>query len=247
MVNFRDLGGYKTSDGYQVKYGQFYRSAPLIKLNDKQKQFLDTLHIQTIYDLRSSGEIKGNEDYIPLEARYVHASGIQELEQTSIKGNFDFSQLMQQADLTTLKEFISRIYKTLPFNNPAYQQMMEDIQKGCTPLLFHCSAGKDRTGFGSALILKTLGVDDQTIFDDYLLSNELRKEVNNKIFAQVGKEQAGMESLMLVYPEYLQQSFECINETYGDFENYLLKEFGIDDSKRKNIKLKYVTKINNYV
>lgn len=242
VVNFRDIGGYLTMDGRQVKHGIFYRSAPLVHLSEAQKDFVDSLQLQVIYDFRSTLEITGNEDYVSESTTYKHVSGIAELDDTHMHGNFDFATLMQQVDMKTLQEFFKNVYRTLPFQNPAYQQMMKDIEENETPMLFHCSAGKDRTGFASALLLKTLGVDDETLLYDYLLSNDLRKSANESVFAKVGKKQEEMESFMLVYSEYLQQSFACINEKYGNFETYLLEEFGIDRKRRTKLKNHYLYK-----
>lgn len=240
VVNFRDIGGYYTKEGKQVRHGMFYRSAPLMNLTLQQQDYLDSLQIKTIFDLRSTMEVKGNEDYIPKGASYVHASGIQDMEADKMKGNFDFAQLLKQADAKMLKGFIENIYKELPIQNPAYRSMMQVIMAQETPLLFHCSAGKDRTGFAAALILLILGVDEETVMYDYLLSNELRKEANHEVFQNVQKQQSDMEALMLVNPYYLTLSFEKIKEVYGTFDNYILQEFDIDETKRKLLKERYL-------
>lgn len=236
VVNFRDIGGYYTKDGKQIRHGLFYRSAPLMNLTLQQQEYLDSLQIKTIFDLRSTMEVMGNEDYIPKGATYVHASGIQGMEADMMNGNFDFAQLLKQVDAQMLKGFIENIYKELPIQNPAYHSMMQAILAQETPLLFHCSAGKDRTGFAAALILLILGVDEETVMQDYLLSNELRKEANYEVFQNVQKQQSDMEALMLVYPQYLSLSFEKIKEVYGSFDNYIQQEFGIDETKRMLLK-----------
>lgn len=240
IVNFRDLGGYYTSDGRQVRHGCFYRCAAFTNLNELHKEYIDSLHLHKIYDLRSTMEVNGNEDYVSKHTTYLHASALKELDSMGMKGNFDFSTLMQQMDLNQLKDFIKKMYLDLPIDNPAYKTLMADIINHETPIAFHCSAGKDRTGIASMIILTILGVDKKTIIEDYLLSNKLRKEVNKQVFESVNKEKSGMEALMLVDESTIQLCYDRIHEVYGDFDTYILQEYGIDDTVREQLKNEYL-------
>lgn len=240
VVNFRDLGGYYSEDGRQVRHEMFYRCAAFVKLNEQQKECINSLKIKKLYDFRSSLEIQGNEDYVPSHTSYVHASALHELDSMGMNGNFDFATLMKQTDITQLKDFLKKAYEDLPIQNPAYKSLINDMIQNETPIAFHCSAGKDRTGVAAMIILSILGVDKDTIVKDYLLSNELRKEENQRVFESAKKEKSGMEALMLVNAEAIESCFKKINEVYGNFDTYILKEFGIDDTLRKQLKEKYL-------
>ena len=97
-------------------------------------------------------------------------------------------------------------------------------QEGNAPLLFHCSAGKDRTGFGAMLFLLGLGVDRQTVIDDYLLSAQYLK---NK-YASMLKEKPDSAPMLTVYREYIETALAEIDRNYGGVENYLANNLGVD-------------------
>lgn len=244
VVNFRDIGGYRNREGMQVRYDCFYRSAPLCNLQEEQIAFLNHLHIQHILDLRSAVEQQGKED-IPLAGAQYHAiSGIAFDQGMDVQGNFDFANLMKQMDLSLLKGMMLQVYAKLPFANPAYQFLVQTLLKEEVPIVFHCSAGKDRTGFGAALILLLLDVDEEVILQDYLLSNHYRKEENAKIYAQLQGNQKDMEALMGVQEIYLKTAFAAIKERYGDYATYFKDEFGIDEASCKRLKKRYLYPIN---
>jgi protein-tyrosine phosphatase len=100
-----------------------------------------------------------------------------------------------------------------------------------TPLLFHCSAGKDRTGFASALFLASLGVDKETIIQDYLLS---KKQVEEK-YAGFVAENPVLEPLMTVKREYIEAALDLIDKEYGGMENYLTHYLQVDTLKMRKI------------
>lgn len=93
--------------------------------------------------------------------------------------------LIRSGALSNLKYYILEIYKNLPFKNEAYQKMFNLMLHDGTPFVFHCTAGKDRTGFAAYLILKTLGVPDDCILEDYMLSNVYRSEENQAFTRQI--------------------------------------------------------------
>ncbi|MGL5686563.1 MAG: tyrosine-protein phosphatase, partial [Vagococcus fluvialis] len=109
-----------------------------------------------------------------------------------------------------------------------YQQFLELIlNKPKSPILFHCFAGKDRTGMAAAIILKSLNVSDKLIFDDYLKTNEMRKEANQLIVNDLRSKGLTEEQLnevlvmMNVDKRYLEHSFKIIDKEFGGFEQYI--------------------------
>lgn len=224
ITNFRDIGGYETSDGHRVKRGCFYRSGPIVFGNEQERDEFKELGIRTILDLRSSQERQAVPDEAVEGCTYVPCSAIPE--ENMGGGNFDLVELIKNGGLSQLQGYVEAIYKGLPFGNPAYQVLFDLLRREELPVVFHCSAGKDRTGFAACLILKTLGVPDETIMEDYLLSNVYRKAENEAVLAKFPKA-AEAEGLLYVKAEYLQSSMDAIAEKYSDFGTYLNTEYGV--------------------
>lgn len=238
ITNFRDLGGYKTSDGLRVKNGFFYRSGPITFQTDADREAFSKLHMKTILDLRSIQEMEELPDETVDGCHYIHCSAIaMDVENA---GNFDMAALMQSENLKQLALYVEKTYKALPFQNEAYQILFDLMKKDETPLVFHCSAGKDRTGFAAYLILKTLGVPDGTILHDYMLSNVYRKSENEKILALAGHLKDA-EALLYVKESYLQSSMDAIAQKYENFETYLEKEYGITSDDVLIFRNRYLT------
>lgn len=237
ITNFRDIGGYETTDGLHVKHGFFYRSSPITFQTESDRKAFEDLHIKTILDLRSPQETAKMKDEIPDGCNYIHCSAISMDNVHS--GNFDIADLIQKDELRHLSHYIDEIYKSLPFQNPAYQILFDLMRKEETPIVFHCSAGKDRTGFAAYLILKVLGVPDETIMHDYMLSNVYRREENDKLLA-LTKQIAGVDELLYVKERYLQSSMDAIAQKYSDFATYLLEEYGVTKEETLLFKKRYL-------
>lgn len=239
IVNFRDLGGYPAKDGRQVRYHQFYRCAPVVVQDEDSRQVLEALQLKTIMDFRSEEEAEQQPDSKLAGCTNIQIGAIAK-QNGGFNGNFDFKDLMMKADVESLKEYMQSTYANLPFDNEAYRVMFQRILTNEVPLAFHCTAGKDRTGVGAYLILKTLGVADDVILEDYLASNIYRKEENE----QLCKRAKGMEdvvmALMMVYPQYLQTTMDAIAKRYPDFETYLLEEYNISKQDIETLRLRYL-------
>lgn len=237
ITNFRDIGGYETEDGHAVKRGLFYRSAPILFQSDAERAEFAALKMRTILDLRSAQERGAAPDEAVEGCTYIPCSAIPEAQMGG--GNFDMAELMKTGDLSVLSHYVEAIYKNLPFDNPAYRILFDLLRRDETPLVFHCSAGKDRTGFAAYLILKTLGVPDETILHDYMLSNVYRREENEKVLAQFPS-LSGAEGLLYVREAYLQSSMDAIQEKYGDFRTYLFEEYGVTDEEIAGFRARYL-------
>lgn len=238
ITNFRDLGGYYGADHRQVKYGLFYRCAPVITKDEESYRAVTDLQLKTILDLRSSEEVLKDQDQTFEGTTYIQISAISD--DLQHQGNFDFAQLMKENPIATLQSYMKQMYQRLPFKNPAYQAMFDAMLEDELPIAFHCSAGKDRTGFAAYLILKTLGVDDDTIMEDYLLSNVYRKEENEAICATAGSKKDLVMSLMEVQSAYLQAALVAIQQEYDSFESYLEKEYQINKADITILRNKYL-------
>lgn len=237
ITNFRDIGGYQTEDGRRVKQGALYRSAVIQFKTDEDRKAFESLGIKTILDLRSDGERRKAEDDVPENCRYIQCSAVSA--DNEYEGNVDMADLMKSGNLQSLASYMEDVYRELPFRNEAVGKVFELMRNGGTPLVFHCSAGKDRTGFVAYVILKMLGVSDETAMEDYLLSNDFRREENEQLLA-LAEDAEIAKSMLYVKPEYLQSSIEAIANTYGNFKTYLKEEYGIEDEDIREFKDRYL-------
>lgn len=245
ITNFRDIGGYKAQDG-DVKKGFFFRSGQLNNLDDQQVSFLkDDCNLKAIYDFRSQSEVDKDEDTVIPGVEYQHIDILASLQNggaASLEGMF--------SDLNNIDSAMYKTYEEIVLSDSAqkgYHKFMQDLIDDKKPVIFHCFAGKDRTGWAAYLILKVSGVSDDDIMKDYLETNELRKDANDEIINQFKDKLndlqiAGLESALTVKAEYLNYAIKTMNEKFGNFENYLVEGLNLaEDYKDKFIEL-YVEK-----
>lgn len=238
ITNFRDLGGWQTEDGYFVRRGCLYRSAPIQLKTPEARASFAKLGMRTILDLRSAQEQAALPDDVIPDCRCIRCSAIPE--EGPEGGGLDLADMLKTATPAQLTEYVASIYRQLPFGNPAYRQLFDLLLAGETPLVFHCTAGKDRTGFAAWLILKTLGVSDADVMQDYLLSNVYRRDENERILKAFPKAKDA-EGLLYVREAYLQSSIDAIRERYGSFEEYLSCEYDLSELNITLLKSRYLT------
>ena len=241
-INFRDMGGYPTRDGRQVKWRQLFRCGSLSMLNQEAVDAFAELNIGVICDLRRDDEAQGSptSEQPPFDVRQhiPIAPGSNEMLRESIR---DPSQ--SAADRI---RFMTDITRELARHHHAEYRLLFDYLQGCEGgFLLHCSAGKDRTGFGAALILAALGVDDETIMADYLLTNEadcLRTfmQTRMRVFYGADFDDASLEALGGVRESYLQAAWEEIYANHGSMNAYL-DTIGVDARARAGLQGRYLT------
>ncbi|UTW61888.1 tyrosine-protein phosphatase [bacterium SCSIO 12741] len=246
VLNFRDLGGIRTVDGKRVKWGKIYRSGHLGDLKSKDFGQLEDLHITHVVDLRTTGEMAHHPDQLPADSSIawvpVSVSGIlfADIEQarTDIRKQsaeeFDgHGRMIQMMDTITVSggEDFRKVFDLL-------------LSDSTDALLYHCTAGKDRTGLMTTLILSSLGVSDSVIMQDYLLSNYYRYDKIER-FTRLGARFLGIEnesirSVLEVRPEYLQASYAQIQKEYGSLDQYLRKAVGLTTEEINRLKERYL-------
>ncbi|MHA7581827.1 tyrosine-protein phosphatase [Paenibacillus vandeheii] len=249
--NFRDIGGYRTADGRKVKYGLFYRSDELGGLSEQDLVSFQALNIKTIFDYRDDYEAQKKPDPVIAGLKNIRISAIKadQASQINMPGNAEDRDRKSHiiVDLVKtgfFKQFraetmMMELYTKLPINNPSYKQLMEIIQHSDSlGLLHHCTAGKDRTGVGAALILLALGVPEETIMEDYLLTNETMQAFNSNLLKQLAdhvneEELQNINQMLGVKEEYMEAVFGSIKKMYGNVDIYLAEEFGLTKQKRE--------------
>ena len=234
VVNLRDLGGVKTSDGRQIVYHHFYRGAMLLPKDDNQKKAIDALGLKMIIDFRSESEIHDRIDYVSEGCKYQRISGLRMLDNPKTQGNFDFEYLVQSGNIYQLKQYMVDMYETMAVDNPAFKTLINCLKEKQTPVYFHCTAGKDRTGVGAALILLCLGVSEAEVYQEYLLSNVYRAKLNEWLLNRTEeKYREDIKPLYEVHEDYLKKTLDEIKRIYGSYDVYFEKEHGLTLEMRK--------------
>ena len=168
--NFRDVGGYTTTDGRMVKWGKVFRSGTMTNLTDRDYEFLSTLGIRAVCDFRANEERER-------EPTVWRTSGERaEYFTRNYAAESDLKQVLGSDSLTAekVREAMMKLYGELPYEHAdSYRTMFKSLAAGQAPLAFNCSAGKDRTGVAAALLLTMLGVPRETIVADYALSERV--------------------------------------------------------------------------
>ena len=245
-LNFRDLGGLESEDGRKVRYGFFFRGAGLAYFSDEELEEFRKLKVRTIMDLRSLIEIRTIPDPPVEGAVYIQHSGL------SVKGseNIDWSPSGMRKIGGAAEKQLAQIrgyYRTIALDNKAYRIMMNEIWEGHVPIYFHCMTGKDRTGVAAMILLMALGVKQDEIRKDYLLSNIYRKEILEESLADVeaeAKDHPELKRLITIQDGVLEETYDTviqsILERYGDTDSYLEKEYGLDEEKRRKLRDLYL-------
>ncbi|KRM97260.1 protein tyrosine serine phosphatase [Liquorilactobacillus aquaticus DSM 21051] len=224
ITNFRDIGGYQTSDGH-LKAGVFFRSGELYNLKPQNINFLsNTVRLKKIYDFRRPEEISNRPDTSIENILYENINLMSSPGQAN-------PSLKNMVIASNIEEHMLSVYSELvlsPSSQKGYHQFLIEILNNADPIVFHCFAGKDRTGFAAALLLKIAGVSETDIFEDYLLTNEARKKENAEILARFQKtlspeKLAALDVSLNVKAAYLAHAFDLVKQRYGAFNNYLEK------------------------
>ena len=239
-ANFRDLGGYKTTDGHTVKWGKVYRSADISKLTPADLEKLKQLNISYDVDLRGHQESAQAPDKLNPGMDYVLCPAGSDSLGTMMQGLIH-AKGKQSADSLFIADFYGKTTYLADRYKPFFGKLL--ALPADQSLVFHCTAGKDRTGIGAALLLYSLGVPYATIIDDYTATNYYRKGENERSI----KGMAGMHidkdvatEMMLAKKEYLDATFAAIVKQYGSVDNFLKTQIGLDDQKIAQLKVEFL-------
>lgn len=238
--NFRTVANIKNKDGRTLKEGKLYRSANLFKLKKKSFKRIENLGIQEIIDLRNSKEIAKKPDRLPGGIAYENYSAFE-----------DEGDQLNQAKKLVLKGKVNGadaekrmldFYRNYVTEHPeVIRKIITEILNSDRSVLYHCTAGKDRTGIITALVLTILKFDKETIYNDYLLSNNYREKlVKRRLslardlhFIYPKLDLNVLEKLSWVQPSYLDAAFNEINKKYGSTDRYIQEVLGISENKRE--------------
>lgn len=242
LMNMRELGGIEAADGRHVRRGLLYRGGALANLTPAERERVDGFGLRRILDLRSAAEASESPDYVPRGVEYLRVAGMYD----AVGNEMDFSPAavarLAAANSRPMR-FMRGLYMSMVRGNPAMHAIVECLTAGKSPLYFHCSAGKDRTGVAAALILTLLGVPDDVIAEEFLLTNAYRAElIDNPPFPLPGF----VESAELwarangVDERDLRAVFAAMDEGRSTREEYFADEFGLDRAALAALRNRYL-------
>lgn len=225
--NLRDVGGYRTADGHWVRMGVFYRSN---KLSDLDRADLDTLaadKVKLVVDLRNIQERLSSPDKTPSGASYKVADLIDITKGLPSGPDLTLALLLALPKLLSSTQDAEqnlgyRLMVNAPSARAAYHDLLTSLAAQPGSALFHCTAGKDRTGWGAAILLTLLGVDRTTIYNDYLASNTYY----------------GSDS---VRANWLDAAFAEVDRSFGSFDGYVHQGLGLSDATIAALKSRLLT------
>lgn len=249
--NFRDIGGYITVDGKKVKEGLLYRSDELSKLTEKDIEILIAHNIKTIVDYRGEAERVNNEDKAIEGAKVVYLDPKADV--AAMASNENIKDMHKTIDSLTAKKAYqlmmeqNRQFVLADSSKKAYRQLLDLIlDKDNCPLVQHCRGGKDRTGYGVAIILLLLGVSKETVLEDYLYTNVCKNEKNEKSLRKIMEETQNEDLVQALRymkeanAEFLLLALNEIDDNYGGIVNYAINELDFNQENINKLKEIYL-------
>ena len=232
--NLRDLGGWPTREGGRVRRGHVYRSAALHAVTPDDIATLHALGVKHIVDFRGEGErarwptrLTAGVTIHELAIAPTIGASLRDLVDDPTSTSDDVVRVMRQAYGAYITDWHHR-YATM------FDLLLHETP---APLLFHCTAGKDRTGVAAMLLLAALGVDDAVIEHDYLATNRLwRRDAE----VAAGLTPVVADTLLTVQPAFLEAAYDAIHAEHGSIDAYLRDRIGLDDSRRAVLRARLV-------
>ena len=249
-ANLRDIGGKKTQTGTEVKTGYLFRSGHLSELEKEDFNRFKNLQLKTIIDLRRPSEIEKYPTPDLEEVETLNFSVSSDDNEFAVAANF-IDRAQEPSEITGKiieKYFKNSVTDKLDSYIPVFKSLTNTDN---FPLLFHCVAGKDRTGIVSAFLLGILDVNESVIIEDYLLTNKLRekdmqlkeKQIRDHLFetTENGSEKLIEErmeiaqSLLYAKESFITLIFDEVKKNFGTWDNFRLNGLKIDNERFKKL------------
>jgi protein-tyrosine phosphatase len=230
--NFRDLGGYSANDGRRVRWRQIFRSNHLGHLTAADIEVVRGLGVRSAFDFRGHEERAAA--VCAVKEIAVHSLPIEPTVVAALRARLAAGSLSAADALEIMRESY-RNYVRL--NTHSFRALFGHLLADRAPLVIHCTAGKDRTGFACALVLHALGVAEDVIAEDYLLTNRFyRRDPSSGTDLPEDVRQA----IGSVEASFLAAGFEAVQADYGDLEDYLKEGLGLGPQERTELRARYL-------
>lgn len=230
--NFRDLGGYPTSDGRTTRWRHIFRSNHLGQLTAADIEIVRALGVKSAFDFRGVEERAAGVCVVNEIA--VYSLPIEPTVVAALRAELARGALTAPVALELMRESYRNYVR---HNTHSFRMLFGHLLEDRAPLVIHCTAGKDRTGFASALILHALGVADEIIAEDYLLTNQHYKR---DAAAATDLPEDVRSAIGSVEASYLAAAFEAVGKDYGDLETYLRDGLKLGTAERTALKERYL-------
>src|SRR6267142_534723 len=231
--NFRDLGGYPARSGRIVRWRQIFRSNHLGHLTDDDIAVVRGLGVRSAFDFRGAEERQAAlclMNDVTVHSLPVEPTVVAALRAIAASG----TQLSTDHAVEVMRDSYRNYVQQ---NTPRFRALFAHLLEDRAPLVIHCTAGKDRTGFACALILHALGVPDELIAEDYLLTNRFYRRDPT---ASSDLPEEVKQVLARVEASFLAAAFDAIRADYGNLENYLSDGLGLGASERTRLEARYL-------
>jgi protein-tyrosine phosphatase len=239
-LNFRDLGGYATMDGRCVRWNTLYRSGTTHAFTSEDMARIASYGIRIAFDLRSNSERRRHRSKLDSIADIKYRF----LDHDKLQGNLTRYLQMPNKRPEQSRDLMMSVYKELPYDfREAYRALFVHLAEGDLPLVFNCTAGKDRTGVAAALVLTALGVPRETVVEDYVLTEQFFDQSCEMILRGNGDSPFGgiereiWEPLMRADAAYLHGMFEELAATNGSINRYLEDELGLNQTMIEQLRV----------
>ena len=255
LGNLRDLGGWQTRSSGTVRYGLAFRSAGLDFLTPQDIDALEDIGFHTVFDLRTKAETDARPDRLPSSAAYVHLDVFADSSGAAVVHQFDLLDDPALAEEALgggkAEERFTEAYREmlqLASADDAYRQLfLAFAEPERLPAVFHCTTGKDRTGWATASLLLLLGVSEKDVFREYLLTNDQLLPQLQPIFdqfAEAGGDPDLLVPVLGVRREYLQVAIDEMTTLYGTIENYFTQGLGLGPDVQDVLRRTFTTGAN---
>lgn len=254
LNNTRDLGGLPAADGKKLRYGRLIRSGRLYKLPKSTVKKLEEMGVDTVIDMRTEKECQEYPSYPLNGATYYHlplmctaTRGITH-EKSMARTMMEESKRLKN-EFGTAPEYMMKMYEIILFSEEPQKNLKKFFELAINEekcMLWHCSAGKDRTGIAAMLLEWVLGVDEQTIIADYVASDRFQRRLRlpqriGLVIAPLPRRfKLFLYAQMKAKPEYVTGAMQSIKDKYGTVEAYFNEALGIDEKQIQLLKDKYL-------
>jgi protein-tyrosine phosphatase len=247
VPNLRDLGGRATADGGTVARGVAFCSAELASDDVPSDPTLAALNIRTVLDLRTAGERTSRPDRLPDGARGVVLDVLASVPEAgavqvgdAVRAPGGLASALAGVDVAGRMRNTYRGLVVSASALAAYRGLVEAVlDPAGPPVLFHCTAGKDRTGWGATVLLLAAGVDEAGATEEFLAVNPAVHATFAPMLAQVeaaGGDPTVLGPLLEVRPEYLAAAFDAMHERFGSFDGYLADGLGLSPIQAETLR-----------